>query len=221
MRLYGTEAAAEGWRVRSISEIAADLILGARGKPLVIAIDGHSGGGKSTFARALAVELDAALLSTDDFAWWHSLFDWPEMLIEHGLRPLLSGHDLDYRPDAWIDRGREGSITAAASGFIILEGVGAAQAAMREAVDVIAWVQSDVEEAERRGIARDLAERPDPVEAKRFWDEWQSAEVPFQEQQRTWEFANLIVCGTPNVLGDSAEPEVSECRFLVATDRRS
>ncbi len=219
MRLYGTEPEVEAWRARSISEIATDLVLGSRGKPLVIAIDGHSGGGKSTFARALGADLDAALLSTDDFAWWHSLFDWPQMLIEQGLQPLLLGQHLDYRPAAWIERGREGSITAAAREFIIVEGVGAAQTAMRAAIDVIVWVQSDVDEAERRGIARDLGERPDPVEAKRFWDDWQSAEAPFQEQQRTWEFADLIVCGTPDVLGDSVEPDVCERRFLVAADQ--
>jgi uridine kinase len=221
MRLYGTEPEVRSWRPHNISEIAADLILSAHDKPLVIAVDGHSGGGKSTFARALAAELDAALLSTDDFAWWHSLFDWPELLIAHGLQPLLAGQSLDYRPDAWIDHGREGSITASARDVIIIEGVGAAQTVMRGAIDVIVWVQSDVDEAERRGIARDLAERPDPAEAKRFWDEWQAAEVPFQEHQRTWEPASLIVCGTPSICGDSAPQDVPDGYFLVAGDWRN
>ena len=197
MRLLGSEPRVRDWNGRSIAEIACDLSGQRSDEVLVIAVDGHSGGGKSTFARALAAELDAALLSTDDFAWWHSLFDWPEMLIEHGIAPLRDGKPLDFRPPAWIERGREGSITAPVRSIVIVEGVGAAQARMRVAVDVIVWVQSDADEAERRGIARDLAERPDPAEAKRFWDEWQAAEVPFQEQQRTWEAADLWVCGTP------------------------
>lgn len=200
MELYGTEPEAADWRTESIAQIATLLMSATTTRPCVIAVDGHSGGGKSTFARALAAELDAALLSTDDFAWWHSLFDWTELLIEHGLTPLRERRDLEFRPPAWIERNRAGAITAEHRDVVIVEGVGSAQRRMREAVDVIVWVQSDVREAERRGIARDLAERPDPVEAKRFWDEWQAAEVPFQDEQRTWEVATLIVCGTPGAL---------------------
>ena len=66
--------------------------------------------------RALAEQLDAAVLSTDDFAWWHSYFDWHELLIAKGIEPLRSGQPVDYRPPAWIERHRPGSITVPAVG---------------------------------------------------------------------------------------------------------
>ena len=34
---------------------------------------------------------------------------------------------------------------------------------------------------------------------RKEWKGWQAAEVPFQELQRTWEVARIIVCGTPDV----------------------
>ena len=147
------------------------------------------------------------MLSTDDFAWWHSYFDWHELLIAKGIEPLRSGQPVDYRPPAWIERHRPGSITVPARRVVIVEGVGAAQRSMRRALDAVVWVQSDAVEAERRGIERDLAERPDPEEAGRFWDEWMAAEIPFQEEQRTWETADVIVCGTPGVAGIDPHPD--------------
>lgn len=189
------------WSTWHGADVAAWLTPTARTDVFVIAVDGRSGGGKSTFAQALADELDAAVLHTDDFAWWHSAFDWCDLLVETALGPLRRGEAIDVRPPAWNARHRPGSILAPARPIVVIEGVGAGQAAMREHLDRVVWVQSDAAEAERRGIARDLAERPDPVEAKRFWDEWMAEETPFQERQATWSVANLVVCGTPDVVG--------------------
>jgi uridine kinase len=201
------EPVIERWTATDLSSIAALLTADAGLGPVVIAVDGRSGSGKTTFASALALHLDASLLSTDDFAWWHSYFDWPDMLVELALVPLRRGEPVDVRPPAWVERGREGSITAPARPVLVVEGVGAGQERMRTAVDRIVWVQSQEVEAERRGLTRDLRERPDPVEAKRFWDEWMAVERPFQERQRTWQWADLVVCGTPGVLGVDPAPQ--------------
>lgn len=213
LTLDGTEPAVQQWSSVDLAYVSARLTSGAGQSSFVIAVDGRSGGGKSTFAAALAIELDAALLSTDEFAWQHSYFDWPDLLIELALVPLRHGRAVNVRPPAWIEHGREGSIVAPVRQFIVVEGVGSGQERMRSAVDQIVWIQSDAVEARRRGIARDLAERPNPVEARRFWDEWTAAERPFQEQQRTWDVANLIVCGTPGVLGLDPTPQ-----WLCATE---
>ena len=55
------------------------------------------------------------------------------------------------------------------------------------------WVQSDLEEAERRGIARDGSTEA----AKNFWREWGAQEFDFLERERPWERAMVIVNGTP------------------------
>ena len=60
-------------------------------------------------------------------------------------------------------------------------------------VDSSLWVQSDLDEAERRGIARDGATE----DARNFWHEWIVQEFEFLERQRPWERATVIVNGTP------------------------
>ena len=206
MRLLGSEPPVPDWQPWDLATIASMLLVARADAVTVIAVDGRSGGGKTTFARALATHADAALLSTDDVAWWHSPFDWPDLLIDNVLAPLRAGRPVDYRPPAWIERGREGAIAAPARPVIVVEGVGSAQARMRPAVDRIVWLQSDADDSEHRGIARDLAERPDPAEARRFWDDWMAQETPFQEDQRSWEMADLIVCGTPAAVGPDPTP---------------
>ena len=137
MRLLGSEPPVPAWQAWDLAAIAASLLADPTQDVTVIAVDGRSGGGKTTFARALATQTDAALLSTDDVAWWHSCFDWPELLIDNVLAPLRAGQSVDYRPPAWIERGREGAITAPSRPVLVVEGVGSAQLRMRPAVDRI------------------------------------------------------------------------------------
>jgi len=55
------------------------------------------------------------------------------------------------------------------------------------------WVQSDLAEADRRGIERDGG-TPD---ARDFWYEWAAEEIPFQADHRPWDRADVVVAGTP------------------------
>lgn len=194
MSFYAGEPAFE-FEARSILDLAGAVQQLHSGVPLVIAIDGRSGGGKTTLAKELADLLGAQLLHTDDFAWWHSFFDWPEMLIDNALKPLKAGQDVDFTPPAWIEHGREGSIVAKSSRFVIVEGVGASQLAMRAEIDLRIWIQCDAESAKERGLVRDAAERPDPAEAEEFWNTWQKAEDEFQGIQESWKDVDFVVRG--------------------------
>lgn len=186
------------WRPAPTAGIAiriAELAGRPLGRPRVIAIDGRSASGKSTFAAELAAELPGvAIVHTDDVAWHHSFFEWSKVLIDGVLDPVWSGRTVRFRPPVWDERGRDGAIEVPAeTRTLIVEGVGAAREDLMPYIDVVIWIQSDASIARARGIARDGGD----AAASAFWDQWMSAEIPFLARERPWDRADLVVTGTP------------------------
>ncbi|WP_324534061.1 hypothetical protein [Actinotalea sp.] len=196
------EPEAAPWSVRPLADVVDDLLARARrpvGRPAVVAVDGRSAGGKSTLTGRIADAVPGSVVvHTDDVAWWESFFGWDALLAAGVLEPARAGLPVAFRPPAWDARGRSGAIEVpVGASLLLVEGVGASRRALTPLLDAAVWVQSDATRARDRGIARDLAERPDPAEAARFWDEWESAESPFLASERPWERADVVVCGTP------------------------
>lgn len=192
-------------------------------RPNVVAIDGRGGSGKSTLAALLQQAVPgSALIHTDDVPSsgnWHekdavftpdthpSLFDWTDALLENVLEPAHAGKAVRYRPQAWDDWGREReSAVEVPLGcpVLIVEGVGAARSELTHLTDVVIWVQADVERAQARGIARDGG----GAGAIALWDTWNAQEFPFQAEQRPWERADFVICGTPTIEHDAASEVV-------------
>jgi hypothetical protein len=188
MRLYPGEPAAGPWRV-----VPAADVLRLLGGPRIVAVDGRSGGGKSTVASRLAGAVPGTtVVHTDDVAWYHAFFDWAHLMRDGILEPVRRGEPVAFRPPAWDERARDGAIVVPAGcPLVIVEGVGIGRRELATYFDALVWVQTDEDEARRRGLERDGPEAAD------FWDEWQRAEDPFQVEQRPWERAGLIVSGTP------------------------
>jgi hypothetical protein len=111
-----------------------------------------------------------------------------------------------YRPPKWDEHGREGSIEVPVGcPLLIIEGDGAGRREVAHLVDTLIWVQADEREVARRAAAR-AANPPDadllnnPVDGTPFdEDGWMAEEIPFNAAQRTWERADIIVCGTPEI----------------------
>src|SRR5204863_6233485 len=105
-----------------------------------------------------------SVVHTDDTAWRHSVFDWVGVLIEGVLRPLRQGRSVALRPPAWDEHDRPGSIDVPANAaLVIIEGVGAGRQEVRHLVDAVVWVQSDLDEIERRNAVRIEAGEIDPI----------------------------------------------------------
>lgn len=206
MTLPEGEPAAGPWRAVTHAQLAAELLslAGApTGRPTVLAINGRSGSGKSTLAHVLAPHLPAAIvIGTDDLCWWEPMFEWADIPTQYLLEPLHRSQPVGFQPPAWVERGRAGRIEVPeGTRTLILEGVGADQRPFSHLIDVTVWVQSDLKEAERRGIARDIAagDNGDEAESIAFWHEWQRHEVAFYQQDRPWERAALTVAGTTTI----------------------
>ena len=210
MTLGEGEPAAGPWRAVSIGALL-DLILAhgpaPAGRPWIVAVDGRAGSGKSTLANRLCQGIrNTAVVHTDDFIG-HSFFGWHDLLVEGVLRPLRDGRPVQYRPPDGDVCGRRRLIAIAAGlDLVVVEGVGASRTALAPWIDHSAWLQADVGEAVRRGIARDGG----PEVAGALWGAWMEEEVAFLAHDRPWERASLIVAGTPG------QPHDRDTEVLVA-----
>jgi hypothetical protein len=207
--LLAEEPAAGPWRTEHLTTVAAGMMRlgydrGADRRPVVLAIDGRSSGGKTTLAARLQdVVASSAAVHTDDIAWWYSRFGWAELLISGILLPARSGRTVSFRPPPWDERKRQGTIEVPAGcTLLIVEGVGAARRECVHLIDAAIWVQSDERETERRNLAR--VGQPEGPPTEQDLRDWMAEEISFQADQRPWERADLIICGTPPIPFDPA-----------------
>ncbi len=200
MILRPEEPAGGPWEAWPVARLAEEVAAVAPRVPAVVAVDGRGASGKSTLADRLATLLPgAAVVHTDDVAWHHSFFGWADLMLTGVLEPALAGRPVAFRPAAWEDRGRPGTIEVpGGTRFLILEGAGASRRELDAVLSFRIWVQSDFFEAERRGIERDVAQgvNGDEHQSLAFWHRWMAEEIPFFATDRPWERAELVVNGS-------------------------
>jgi len=201
------EPVAAPWRPRALDDVLADVRAtfdAPRGHPTILAVDGRQGSGKTTVANRLAALIPGTvIIHSDDVAWWEAFFAWDHLVASGILEPLQRGEDIDYRPPAWEARDRKGSILVPAKApLVVIEGVGVSRRSLVPLLDGAFWVQSDQSEARRRGLERDGGSQADID----FWDEWAHEEEPFLADDRPWERALAILCGTPHLANVDFDP---------------
>jgi hypothetical protein len=126
-------------------------------------------------------------MHTDDIAWWHSRFGWADLLTGGILVPAHAGLPVSYRPPQWDERQRPGALEVPPDcSLLIIEGV--------------IWVQADEQETGQRNLSR-VGQPGGPATVQHLRD-WMAEEIPFLADQRPWERADLIACGTPRIACD-------------------
>ena len=190
------------WTVRRIDDLLHEILgaPGPRSAPLLVAVDGRSGGGKTTVTGRIVGRVPgAAVVHTDDIAWYHAMFDWSALMIDGVLAPLRRGEAVAYRPPPWDARARPGAVTVPAGcPLVVVEGVGIGRRDLAGFFDALVWVQTDRAVAWRRGLARDGGS----AEQEAFWHEWEAEERPFLAAERPWERADVVVDGAPDLPHD-------------------
>jgi hypothetical protein len=197
MRLHPGEVEATGWRVETLSEIVQRLRRAAPdvvGRPRLIAVDGRGGAGKSTLVgRLRAIVPASGIVHTDDVAWNQAYFDWGALMVENILRPLHRGDAVEFRPPAWVEHGRPGAIRVPAGVDVVwVEGTGIIREEFAAWIDASIWVQGDLDEQERRLVARD----GDAPEQQEHIAAWLSEELPLLRREQPWLRATVVVAGT-------------------------
>jgi hypothetical protein len=164
--------------VSSSAEVVSSVVslLGSRppraGTTRVVAVDGPSGGGKTTLAARLAVALGGApVMHMDDiYPGWGGLAEAVPNLVAWVLSPLAAGGAARYRRYDWdADRYAEEHEVPAADALVV-EGVASGSLACAPFLSALVWVEAPWGVRFARGIARDgEAYRP-------HWERWAAQE---------------------------------------------
>lgn len=142
-----------------------------RGAVRVIALDGPSGAGKTTLARALAAELDAPVVCMDDlYPGWGGLAAGPGLLAAQVLEPLARGEQASYRRFDWLANRYAERVAVPPCSLLVVEGVGSTAFPAGDYAALRVWLDADEDVRRERGLARDgLAYAP-------HWDAWMRQE---------------------------------------------
>jgi len=133
------------------------------------------------------------VVHTDDVAWNQAYFDWGELMVESIPRPLHRGEAVDFRPPAWIAHDRLGTIRVAAGADIVwVEGTGIIREEFAPWIDASIWLQGDLDEQERRLVARD----GDSAAQQHHIAGWLAEELPLMLREQPWQKATIVVAGT-------------------------
>ncbi|MET7503963.1 uridine kinase family protein [Streptomyces microflavus] len=154
----------------------------------LVAVDGHAGSGKSTFAARLAAALGGApVLHLDDLATHEELFGWVGRLREQVLLPLSRGEEARYAPYDWTERRFGPARTLDPAPVVLVEGVGAGRAEVRPWLAALCWMELGRSASWGRGRARDGAELTE------FWDGWTTAEETHFAGDPSRPYADVLV----------------------------
>ncbi|GAA1169744.1 uridine kinase [Kitasatospora gansuensis] len=172
----------------------------------LVAVDGHAGSGKTTFAARLAVALGGApVVHLDDLATHTEPFGWPERLRTQLLDPLSRGEDAEHRVYDWVAHRFAGSRRVPAEPVVLIEGVGAGRRELRPLLARLIWLELDQPAARARG------ERRDGPELAEFWEGWSRAELAHFAADPSRPYADMLVHGVTGRIVRSTHGEPVRC----------
>jgi len=202
------------------AELAAEIMTRPprSGRSRIVAIDGQSGAGKTTFAAELAtalLELGASVdvVHTDDLLdGWDDQFTFWERLQSSVLEPLQSGEAGRYHRYDWIAERFEDEVTIVhIADVVIIEGVSTGRAAMRQRADRTVFL--GVPDA----LAWERLKARDPAEAMPFLRVWKERETRHYAADHTAELADVLI--TTGRISDMTTPSLSVEELRAAVER--
>lgn len=183
----------------ALDEIAASIKRrNSRRKPVLIAIEGFGGAGKTTFAEKLNGALgDAYIINMDDFLLKESLINdvSPEKtgfdrarLKRQVLVPATVGQTVRYQKFIWASNSLSEPVTVPAITYLIVEGSSSYHPSIAKYYDYKVWVDSPIELAKRRGHARDGSS-----ENAQHWDLWAANDLRYQTKYHPEQHADFVL----------------------------
>jgi len=144
-------------QLREVKELLPSLIANC-GESVVITIDGPAGSGKTTLAKELALELGSTYtIHMDDLyeGWDSTLTPKLSAKLLEILQNLKDKNEIRFTPFDWHLNNFAPEIELAAPKYLIIEGVGSGQSAIRDLVSLALWIEVEPELGLERVIKRD------------------------------------------------------------------
>jgi len=159
----------------------------ACGSTTVVAIDGPSGAGKTSFAAGLADATGAAVLHLEDvYPGWDGLAATPPIVAGVLDAIAVDGVGTARRWD-W-DRGAPGAVLhVPPARLLVVEGVGSGAAVIRPHLSLLIWLDAPAAVRKERALSRD-GETFAP-----HWDRWAAQEARLFAAEGTRHHADLVV----------------------------
>ena len=158
------------------------------GRTRVVAVDGRSGAGKTTFATALQAALGAPVVRLEDlYGGWDGLERGVDVLVSEVLEPLAAGRTALVPRYDWIAAGWDAPWALEPPGVLIVEGVGAGARRAAAYESALVWMEEPAPVRKRRALDRD------GETFAAYWDAWAAQEDAMLARERTPERADLIL----------------------------
>ena len=159
----------------------------ACGSTTVVAVDGPSGAGKTSFADGLADVTGADVLHLEDlYPGWHGLAATPPLVA--GLLDQIAVDGIGTAPRwDWAQNLPGPLLHVPPTRLLILDGVGSGAAMIRPHLSALIWVDAPPGVRKERALARDGGTYAP------FWDMWAAQEVEHFTAEGTRHRADLVV----------------------------
>jgi uridine kinase len=160
------------------------------GRTRVVAVDGRSGAGKTSFAGVLARGLGAPVVSLEDlYGGWDGLERGIELLASEVLEPLAAGRTArvpryDWAAGTWAE-----PVPLTPPDVLVVEGVGAGARRAAGFESLVVWLETPASVRKKRALDRD-GETFAP-----YWDRWAAQEDRMFARERTPERADVVIDG--------------------------
>jgi uridine kinase len=199
-------------RKENASQIVTEIILSETKKtPLVVAVDGGSGAGKSTFVNHFSKKINAAVVTLDNFyaadipnkKWneyttkekLNKVFDW-ERLVRSAIKPLLQRNIAFWTTYDFIaGKQDDGTFKQKSelqelhpSNIIIVDGTYSASPALINFIDISILMDVPISVRHKR-----LCNREDATFLKNWHQQWGEVEDYYFNEIRPKEFYNFII----------------------------
>lgn len=174
----------------------------SKSKPVIIAIDGFGGAGKSTLAKGLKNELQSAtVVEVDDFFLFgvksnanKSNFDRAR-LVNQVLKPLKQKKPASYQKSIDKNNPLSNFYDVPSVDYVILEGVSSFHPDIAKYIDYKIWLDVPAAEAKSRMKNRDI--KLGKEHGDQLWGHWTDSYQDYKDLHRPDAQADLIVDYAP------------------------